>query len=186
VKPPLRLVRLLLHAATALCLLLCLATLALWIRSHSTTDQLYLYGFHDERHDTLDLTWWRQDVLQSSGGRIEVGRFLQAGDRWQPGYGKSYREIMEPKSRANPFHAATPIDQQPRYGRLSEGLDHAWGPFRYFAERGPRARGRPHPHRLRATRGARAPLRPPARVVDRFLRPPPAPAQGRPLPRLRL
>src|SRR3954447_6098390 len=103
-----RFTRLLFHTATALSLLLFLATLAIWLRSHFITDQLYTRSFHDQRRNNNDITCWRQTLYQSAAGRLEIGQFLQCGDRWQPGHNKTYREVMETLDRGNPFHVATP------------------------------------------------------------------------------
>jgi hypothetical protein len=136
-----RLLRILFHTATALCLLLCLAALALWIRSHFVTDQFYTHSFDDERRNNNDITTWRQTLYQSAGGRLEIGQFLQAGDRWQPGHNKTYREVMETLARGNEFYVATPAGRRPKYAIFREGEGSQWGPIRSWAYEGSKTVG---------------------------------------------
>jgi len=130
--------RILLNALIALSLLLWVATVVLWVRSYSAIDQFYLRSFVDERQGGREVTWLKQYLFESASGRIHVARFQVVQDRWQPGDGKTYRQVMEPQMQDNPFHVATPLGQPVRqYLRLSTPAEHQWWPFGYHAESDP-------------------------------------------------
>jgi hypothetical protein len=101
VRPPLRLRRILLNAATGLSLLLCVAAVALWVRSRLRSD-----------HVTLS---WRNhdgDALRSLSVESFEGRLAVSQETWQRGgpAGRNVRTSVGEKSYLDVDAAAMRFD----------------------------------------------------------------------------
>jgi 4-amino-4-deoxy-L-arabinose transferase-like glycosyltransferase len=114
--------RLLLNVLTALSLLLCAATAALWARSYFVSDALFRQ-FFTEPDDTAA---WTQDVVHVGRGGIGFARVVQTVD-WYPNdaYGEAMRRRVFPP--VAPHRVASPtspsFDVPPRDPTLGFRLD---------------------------------------------------------------
>jgi hypothetical protein len=72
-----RLRRIIFNGLTMLSLLLCVSTMAMWVRSYWVTDGFIRRAFDDERNSTI----WTQDVLGTGRGFASLTRIVQSGRR---------------------------------------------------------------------------------------------------------
>jgi hypothetical protein len=92
-----RLRRIIFNVLTVLSLLLCVATVGLWVRSYFAMDRLAISRFSDEGKKTF----WTWDELKVGKGGIGFNRHVQSGDR------ATFRNDMRRMtSRASPSNAA--------------------------------------------------------------------------------
>ena len=85
-----------------LSLLLCVATVVLWVRSYFTTDIIFGSHFTDEGQ----WTQWRQTVVFFGMGGVGVNSIVQSGPRatYQAGIEQSYKNRNPNPLRAIPTH----------------------------------------------------------------------------------
>src|SRR5678809_830960 len=93
-----RLKRRLLNLLTALSLMLCIATAALWVRSYFVSDRLFRQFVRetDARDD------WAQEALHCGRGRVGVARVVQ------PVYWAPEDRHGQRATRGIPFHSVGP------------------------------------------------------------------------------
>lgn len=126
----------LLTFVSAVSLLLCLATVVLWVRSYSVTDQIVTSRFVNER----EWTFWRQGGLCDGRGKIGVMSIVQAGPPdFKARIEDFYRRYNQDPIRPIAHKSFSPPETFP-YGRLA-GIGR-WGFNLWRLENG-RAGARP-------------------------------------------
>jgi hypothetical protein len=118
--------RILFAAAAAVSLLVCVATVGLWVRGFVVSDRLFFQGFEDEG----DRSYWRQDSIASGRGGIGINRIVQSGERYAA-HGPSYRASHEARYGSQPVRRTT----KPEYPNFHVGVgdEPVWGGFKHGA-----------------------------------------------------
>jgi hypothetical protein len=110
-----RIGRYILNALTVLSLVLCVATVALWIRGYVISDEFYRGAYED----IGDRTYWTQDIVFVGRGGVGVMRGAQGLSAGFRGLGHS-------------FHTTYPA-AYPNFNinSVAPGSESAWAGFRY-------------------------------------------------------
>jgi 4-amino-4-deoxy-L-arabinose transferase-like glycosyltransferase len=118
-----RAARILFNAAAAISLLLCVATVAPWVRSYLVSDRLFFQWYEDAQ----DRSYWAQDTIKCGRGGIGINRIVQSGERF-PMLGPGYRAEHQARFGSVPIHGVTEAEY-PNF-HVGVGDDPVWGGFK--------------------------------------------------------